>query len=210
MEITLKSYDAKESITRATLAIDSFEKTGNVYFLLYSALDTRLCIERTLFEYLVLIKTQDIAPRLERLYSASDLKKAILKEEPVFFKKLEFLRLFAKYLPYEKEIVIPDLDLLSQTYGRTNNYLHCPKRPAKTWQKMDWWLPLVISLKQTIPHLEQILSSPMAHINLNPMGTALFEKFVSGEITSDEVTKILGETFKERPPIKVKVIRRER
>lgn len=210
MEITLKSYDATESITRATHAIDSFEKTGNVYFLLYSALDTRLCIERTLFEYLVLIKTQDIPPRLERLYSASDLKKAILKEEPVFFKKLEFLSLFVKYLPYEKEIVIPDLDLLSQTYGRTNDYLHCPKRPAKTWQNMDWWVPLEISLKKTIPHLVQILSSPMGHIDLNSMGMALFEKFVSGEITSDEVRKNLETTFKERPPIKVKVIRRER
>lgn len=210
MEITLKSYDATESITRAKHAIDSFEKTGNVYFLLYSALDTRLCIERTLFEYLVLIKTQDIPPRLERLYSASDLKKAILKEEPVFFKKLEFLSLFVKYLPYEKEIVIPDLDLLSQTYGRANDYLHCPKRPAKTWQNMDWWVPLERSLKQTIPHLLQILSSPMGHIDLNPMGVALFEKFVSGEITSDEVRKNLENIFNERPPIKVKVIRRER
>jgi hypothetical protein len=59
MEITLESYDATESITRARRAIDSFEKTGNVYFLLYGALDTRLCIERTLFEYLILIKTQE-------------------------------------------------------------------------------------------------------------------------------------------------------
>lgn len=210
MEKTLKSYDAIESITRATHAIDCFEKTGNVHFLLYGALDTRLCIERTLFEYLVLIKTQDIPPRLERLYSASDLKRAILKEEPSFFKKLEFLSLFIKFLPYDQEIVIPDLDLLSQTYGRTNDYLHCPKRPAKTWQNMDWWVPLEISLKQTIPHLVQILSGPMGHIDLSPMGLVLFEKFASGEITSEEVTMKLEDHLKECPPIKVKVIRRAR
>jgi len=202
MEIKLESYDAKESITRARHAIDSFEKTGNVYFLLYSALDTRLCIERILFEYLILIKTQDLPARLERLYSASDLKKAILKEEPVFFKKLEFLNLFVKFLPYEQEIIIPDLELLSQTYGRTNDYLHCPKRPAKTWQNIDWWGPLESSLKQAIPHLLQILSGLMGHIDLNPKGMALFEQFASGEITSDEVTKKLEDNFKEHPPLK--------
>jgi hypothetical protein len=68
MEITLKSYSDTESINRAINAIDSFEKTGNVYLLLYSALDTRLCIERIFFEYLVNIKTQDISPQLEKIY----------------------------------------------------------------------------------------------------------------------------------------------
>jgi hypothetical protein len=104
---------------------------------------------------------------------------AILKEEPAFFKKLEFLNLFIKYLPYDKEIVIPDLDLLSQTYGRANDYLHCSKRTTNAWRNMNWLVSIEKSLKQTIPHLMQMLPSPLGHIDLNPVVMALFEKCVS-------------------------------
>ena len=141
--------------------------------------------------------------RLERLYSATNLKKAIIQEEPEFFRKLEFMGLFVKFLPYDNPvIVVPNLDLLSQCYARANDYLHCPKRPDETWQKLDWWAGLEGSLNKGIPHLVDIHTGLMGHMNLSPMGEDLYSKFVDGELSSDEVVAELERTFAERPPVK--------
>ena len=174
MEVLIDSYEVNDSLNRAIRRVEEFRRTGQVHLLLYAAVDTRLCIERTLFEYLIFIKSGDLPARLERLYSATDLKKAILREEPDFFRKLEFMGLFVKFLPYDKPVVVvPDLDLLSQCYGRTNDYLHCPKRPDETWRKPEWWAELGESLNKSILHLIEIHSGRMGHMNLNAKGEEL-------------------------------------
>jgi hypothetical protein len=183
--------------------MEEFRSTGRVYLLLYAALDVRLCVERTLFEYLVLIKSTDLPRRIERLYSATDLRRAILAEEPQFLRKIEFVNLFVRFLPESKPVVIPNLDLLSQGYGRTNDYLHCPKRPDETWQDSQWWELLTETLSALIQHLVAIHSGFMSYINLSPRGEALFERFVRGELSAAQVTAELAEAFKTSPMRKV-------
>lgn len=200
---SVQSYDVNDSLNRALDRIEEYRRTSQPYLLLYAALDTRLCTERTLFEYLVLIKSTDLPKRLERLYSATDLKKAIITEEPQFLRKLEFMNLFVRFLPYNRSIVIPELDLLSEAYGRMNDYLHAPKRPYETWQDPDWWARLAGVLDSVVQHLVEIHSGLMGHIDLKPQGEALFEKFAPGEVSSEQVTAELEETFKSSPMKKV-------
>jgi hypothetical protein len=88
MEIYVDAYDCNDALRRAMARKQEFETGPQLYLLLYCALDTRLCIERTLFEYLLLIENNDLSERLEKIYSASDLKRAILAAEPAFFRKL--------------------------------------------------------------------------------------------------------------------------
>jgi len=45
--------------------------------------------------------------KFERLYSAKDLKRAILEVETAFHKKIEFMRLFTRFLPYEVNFFVP-------------------------------------------------------------------------------------------------------
>ena len=98
MVISVQSYDVNDSLNRALDRMEEFRSTGRAYLLLYAALDVRLCVERTLFEYLVLIKSTDVARRIEWLYSATDLREAILAEEPQFLRKVEFADLFRPVL----------------------------------------------------------------------------------------------------------------
>jgi hypothetical protein len=135
--------------------------------------------------------------------SARDLKRAILDEEPQFLRKLDFMNLFVRFLPYDRSIVIPDLDLLSQGYGRTNDYLHVPKRPSETWQKADWWVQLADMLDPLVQHLVEIHSGLMGHIDLNPRGEELFDQFVRGKVSSEQVIAELEETFSSSPMKKV-------
>ena len=199
MVISVQSYDVNDWLNRALDRMEEFRSTGRAYLLLYAALDVRLCVERTLFEYLVLIKSTDVARRIEWLYSATDLRKAILAEEPQFLRKVEFANLFVQFLPESKPVVIPDLDLLSQGYGRTNDYLHSPKRPDETWQDRHWWQPLAETLSALIQHLVTIHSGFMSYINLSSRGEALFDKFVRGQLSAAQVTAELAEEFKASP-----------
>ncbi len=204
MEFTTDSYEVQHSLHRAIARVEEFRSTRQVHLLLYAAVDTRLCIERTLFEYLVLISSENLPAKLERLYSATDLKKAILSEEPEFVRKIEFMDLFVKFLPYENPVVVvPDLDLLSECYGRSNNYLHSPKRPDDTWSSLQWWTKLEQSLNSAIPHLIDIHSGLMSGMNLNERGEELFRKFVAGEVPREEVVAELERSFAKSPPIKV-------
>jgi len=199
----VSSYEANDTLTRALERLADYERTNETHLLLYAALETRLCIERTLFEYLVLVRSGDIPRKLERLYAATDLKKAILREEPKFFQKLEFMNLFLPFTPNEEvsclSIVIPDLDLLSRAYGHANDYLHAPKRPDTTWFSNDWWQQLLTITQQVVQHLVAIRSAPMGAIHLNARGEALFDRFVSGSISADEVRTELEQEFRVNP-----------
>src|SRR5689334_13264652 len=63
----VSSYEANDTLTRALERLADYERTNETNLLLYAALETRLCIERTLFEYLVLIRSGDVPRKLERL-----------------------------------------------------------------------------------------------------------------------------------------------
>lgn len=161
MAIYVNAYHAHDALRRALERKTEFENHRDFYLLLYSALDTRLCIERTLFEYLLLIKNNELSARLEKLYAATDLKKAILQEEPAFFRKLEFVRLLLPFFGYTAQVVSPNLELLSRCYGRIGGYLHTPKRPLDTWAQGKWWAKLKRALDEAIPHLIEIHSGYM-------------------------------------------------
>ncbi len=192
-------FEPAHALERALQRLEHAQATGDLASLLYCALDVRLCIERQLFVYLVLIKSAEIPAKLERLYSATDLRKAILTEEPNFYKKIEFFAIFMEFLPYPGPVVVPDLDVLSDGYGRLNNYLHAPKRPSRTSRDAKWWAELEACLKSTMAHLRDILSAPTGNIELNDQGSILFQAFLSGEKTADEVRTLLKDNFKTSP-----------
>jgi hypothetical protein len=192
MTTSVSLYHAAASLQRAIRRVDEYHETKDTYHLLYAALETRLCIERTLFEYLVLIRRGDLSKKLEKLYKATDLKNAILREEPKFFKKLEFVNLFvSEFLRLPAPVVMPELDLLSTSYGRCNNFLHCPRHLDDVCSSIDWWAPLKDSLDLAICHLIAIHKGSVAFIDLNEEGERLFAKFVSGELSRDEIAKEL-------------------
>ena len=191
--VYVNAYQSYDALGRALERKAEFERHRIFYSLIYSALDTRLCIERTLFEYFVIINNKELSRKMEKLYRATDLKREILQEEPEFFRKLEFIRLLAPFCGINEPIVPPDLELLSSSYGLIGGYLHAPKRP-QVWGDREWWLRLKLALNETLAHLVQIHMGHMGKIDLNAAGRDLFARFSSGELSSDDLVREFEKT----------------
>jgi hypothetical protein len=191
-------YDSVDLLYRANDRMAEYKQRRDLHFLVYAALDIRLFVERTLFEYLLLIKNDTPGKKLEKLYAAEDLKRSLLKLEPAFFRKIEFMRILVPFFGYDRSIVVPDLDLLSNAYRRLNNYLHAPKRPATTSLLFDWWQSLFNLLERTISHLEEIHSNHMGHIELSERGNKLLAQFSSGKLSPEELSQQFARDLKQR------------
>jgi len=182
--VYVDAYNSDQLLIRAQQRVADFvQQQTEFYLLTYAALDVRLCIETTLFEYIEIITSKKPGKRIGALWSAKDLKMEILKLEPDFFRKIEFMRVVNRW------IVTPDLDRLCNLYGRFGVYLHRPKNPEQTWGNVEWWKGLLDVLREAILHLREIHSNPRAHINLNEKGQKLFRKFVSGELDSEQLKR---------------------
>ncbi len=183
---------------RCVSLIEQFDMTSERPLLLYAALELRFTIERTLFEYLVLVKNLEMSKNIEKLYSAKDLKNAILHADPQFPRKLEFMIAFAPHISSTAEIRKPDLGLLSQTYGFLGSYLHAPKKPEVTWESPKWWSELEKRIRKAVQHLVDLHSGPFAHIDLNKEGTSLFLRYASGELSFKQLKQYFQDYFRKQ------------
>ena len=165
---------------------------GSEEQMLYAAWELRCCIERTLFEYLVLMNQPELPKSMEKLYSAKDLKRVILNLAPDFLDKLRFLSVYME-TSVGVGPALPDLDLLSGLYGKLNDYLHAPKEPGEAVENMSWWNRLRQLLSEAADALGRIHSGPVAYIQLNDSGWSLFEKWKQGSLGDDELKSIFQE-----------------
>jgi hypothetical protein len=178
---------AVDYLTRALRLCEGYSIDGEVCRFMYAALELRCCIERTLFEYLALMKWENLSQTMEKLYRAKDLRKTILDEDPDFLKKQEFINLLAKTADRPERVVIPDLDLLSSFYGQLNGYVHALKRPDETVEDALWWMRLKELLSKAQQYLESVLRQPTGYIELDENGRAIFLAWKEGQLTDVEV-----------------------
>lgn len=178
---------AVDYLTRAVQLRQGHSIDGEVCRFVYAALELRCCIERTLFEYLVLVKLTDLPSTMEKLYRAKDLKKTLLKADPDFLRKLDYVNLLLEAGEVPARVTIPDLDKLASLYGQINAYVHAPKRPGKTADDVNWWTQLQALECEAEECLKTILSRPVGRINLNELGWANFEAWKCGGKTDAQV-----------------------
>jgi hypothetical protein len=194
-------FDAESYFRKGLDKLGEFRDAKELLY--YTALDYRFCIERLLFEYLVIVKNSQISKNLQKLYRAYDLSKAILKVEPNFFRKLDFVNLYLECLGVKERIFKPDLEKLTKIYSGLNNFLHAPKtieqsiEDSKSFNKFSELIDLATKT------LGEILSNPRGSIDLNEKGLVLFEKFANNEIseleTIEEIKTELVMSIKKSP-----------
>lgn len=187
-------------LTRACQLRQGYSIDGEVCRFMYAALELRCCIERTLFEYLVLMKRSDLPGTMEKLYRAKVLKNTILNDDPDFLKKLEYMNLLLAAVEAPVRTAIPDLDKLGSLYGQLNDYLHAPKRPEKTAEAAAWWARLQALVGEAEEHLKTILSHQVGYIDLNERSWASFEAWKRGEKTDTEVIEDFRQQAAEEDP----------
>jgi len=155
-------------------------------FLFYAALEFRNCIERTLFEYLYLVGSENWVSTWEKEYRATRLKDIILRIEPEFYRKLQFANLHMKALGFP-EIFILNLEILSELYGKLGNYLHSSKSPDKTSESTDWWEKLYVLANDVKQTLNPMFASPIGFLRLNEKGWQLYIRWRDEEVTDNQV-----------------------
>lgn len=189
MEMNFNSFEitADAYYTRAAMILGQFDRTQNPALFFYAALEFRFCIERLLFEYIVVLSKAKMSKSVEKLYRAKNLKEQILEIEPDFVDKIRFINLFFDAIGTQGKMKIPDLDLFEKFYGQLGDYLHAPKRPDKSVNDSEWWMRLRNLLEEISTNLRDILSHPIGSFDLKANGWTLFSKFKSGEIDKAEV-----------------------
>lgn len=156
-------------------------------FWIYAALEFRCCIERILFEYLVIISKNNLSKNIEKLYLSSDLKKTILGIEPEFNSKIDFCNIALEAENIDGEIFQLDLDILNTYYGKLGAYLHSAKRPEDTTENEGWWLNLIGLLNDVESYLIKIVTNPMGVVKINERGEELYRLWKENKITKPEV-----------------------
>ena len=125
---------------RAAICIHNAFNIPDGSYLFYAALELRICIERFLFEYLVIINTEEEKiDKYMKEYRIKNLSNAIYEAEPEFDSKLEYTNFYLAAINAGFQMQIPDKDKLNSYYGKLGNYLHNFKKPSETKQNQEWW-----------------------------------------------------------------------
>ena len=184
-------FNAELYFNNALKKLDEFNNAkDNLY---YIALDYRFCVERLLFEYLALVKNSQVSKTLQKLYKASDLARAILKAEPNFFKKIEFVNIYLEVFGIKEKVIPPDLEKLTKIYSGLNNYLHAPKMIDQSIADTKALSKFIDLIDFATVTLGELLSHPRGNIQLNETGLEIFNNFINEKITKDELTNKIKE-----------------
>jgi len=176
-------------------AIISFQKAFNPHcpdgsYLFYTCLELRICIERLLFEYLVIMSVEEEKiNKFMNKYRVKDISKAIYESEPEFNLKLEYTNFFLKTLGVNFEIPIPNMSKLNSCYGRLGNYLHNFKKPSESVQNQEWWITFIHLLEETREYLSEFLAIPRAFLKMNEKGLKLYEDYKNKSVSLEEIRK---------------------
>lgn len=184
---------AASHYNRAVICFDNVFSFADGSHLFYSALELRNCIERFLFEYLVLIQIgEENLEKFRNSYRVKSFSMAIYESEPEFDKKLEFTNFYLQTIG--AHFTIPKLDekALNSYYGKLGNYLHNFKRPDETVQNQEWWNNFILFIQETKSYLSEYLNVPRAFFKMNDKGLLLYQEYKNENISRDEIrAKIL-------------------
>jgi hypothetical protein len=159
-------------------------------YLIYVALELRICIERFLFEYLVIMNTdENKIENYMKEYRIKNLSNAIYEAEPEFDKKLEYTNFYLNSIGTDFQIKIPNTGLLNNYYGKLGNYLHNFKRPSDTVHKQEWWDTFIDLLEETRAYLFEFIGVPRAFFNLNEKGLELYQAYKDESISKEDIKK---------------------
>lgn len=175
---------------RAVICLDKAFGFPDGSYLFYTALELRICIERLLFEYLVLMGAS--SEKIESImdeYRIKNLSKAIYEIEPEFDKKLEYTNFYLRVIGADFETPIPNKNKLNSMYGKLGKYLHNFKKPADSVQNQEWWNNLIVLIQETRTYLFEFFKVPRGFFQMNETGLQSYKEYKDGIVPKDEIVK---------------------
>lgn len=182
--------DASMHFNRSIICLHNAFNIPDGSYLFYASFELRVCIERFLFEYLVIMNTED--EKIEKYmkeYRIKNLSNAINEAEPEFDKKLEYTNFYLATIGVGFQMRIPDKEKLNSYYGKLGNYLHNFKRPNDTTQNEEWWNTFIQLIEEIRAYLFQFFEVPRAFFKMNEKGLELYLEYKKGKTPKEELAK---------------------
>ena len=182
--------EAAMYFNRAAICLHNAFNIPDGSYLFYAALELRICIERFLFEYLVIINTEEEKiDKYMKEYRIKNLSNAIYEAEPEFDSKLEYTNFYLAAINAGFQMQIPDKDKLNSYYGKLGNYLHNFKEPSETTQNQEWWNNFIQLIEEIRGYLFEFFKVPRVFFEMNENGLKLYEEYKKGIIPKEEIAK---------------------
>jgi hypothetical protein len=164
------------------------DKATDLRGVFYATLELRLCIERICFQYLALLTLgkRGLSKSELKLYEPKDLFKKIQEELPYFGKMVDFVNARFEVCGEKIHMEMPDMSWFQQTHGKLAIYLHAQKQEMTSDQKRRF----VDFVRRTCIEIEKYLTQASIG-ELSDLGQSIFGKYVAGEITKDEMTRMV-------------------
>lgn len=175
---------------RAVICLHNAFNIPDGSYLFYAALELRICIERLLFEYLVIMNVHE--KNIEKYikeYRIKTLSNAIYEAEPEFDKKLEYTNFYLASIGAEFKMKVPEKDKLNTFYGKLGSYLHNFKKPSESNHNEVWWNTLIQFLEETRAYLFEYFKVPRAFFKMNEKGLQLYQAYKEESLTREEIKK---------------------
>lgn len=186
---TLYSIECTAYYERAMNLFTKF-RMHSLENLYYSALETRCCIERLLYEYIALLNPDTInKTKIDSTWKPKDLKHLILDIEPRFYKTAGFLKILFSIYKIPGEPKTPNLELLSKCYGVIGQYLHAPRVKTEQHTTKAGIETLAHHTSTALIHILEILEEPRATIEFSATGKHFFAIYCTG-FFSDEAIRL--------------------
>jgi hypothetical protein len=181
--------------------------------LAYAAFELRCCLERYLFELLLLIRNKKPSKSdLKASANMSSLRKVIYSAaggKSEFERSLIFNRLYSQGLasPREYWISVPNIALMERYWSRLSEYCHRQLMPHETWSSMGntWLLEGYRLLNEVEKYIWDIsVSSRFGWVRpttMEPEMRQALNDFVQGRITQTTLEtrlSIMGPIIAER------------
>ena len=164
------------------------DNSTDIRGIFYAALELRFCIERLCFEYLVLLTLhkRELSKSELKLYGPKELFTRIQNDSPYFEKMVDFVNAISKACGKKMHMEIPDVGWLQETHGKLGNYLHAQKEEMAFDQKNKF----VDFVHSSCLDIEKYLTRASIG-KLADHAQSIFEKYVAGTITKDQMRKML-------------------
>ena len=159
--------------------------------LFYCAFELRCAIERVFYEYLAHLRSDKLTAKEVKLWSAKDLKAAVLTIDPEFIAKVDFLNVLLEARGLAHRFTIPDLDRLSRDYGRLHTYLHAQRCSPSELYAPRWWVKLRKLIEDLHDYAWPLCSETRVSIQLNVVAEDYFEDFQAKRKSREETVEAL-------------------
>ncbi len=162
--------------------------------LFHAAFELRCALERTPFDYLVMISGGEQAKVMKHpgKYKPKDVFALARDVDPEVEKKLHFACLVLRSLGHGVEAEAVDLGFLAQAHRECGQYLHAQKDPTATVEDPEWVDRLREFLVETGDRLLAMWRANRAvMVNLSSSGEATWQLFKSGKYSDDQIVTML-------------------